>query len=91
MNGNATSDEIWNFAPKTELGTLLYTIGDIPIERQYLPISRNEYINALKITITDQLDRLIDLNIENTENVLYLKMSFNETIKQYLSIINIDH
>ena len=43
------------------------------IERQYLPISRNEYIYELKITITDQLGRFFDLNGENIEYVSDLK------------------
>ena len=70
MNGNATSNIIWSFAPKAEPGTLLC---EIPMERQYIPINRNEYINALKMTITDQLGRLNDLNGENTEYVMDLK------------------
>jgi len=59
VNGNTTSDVIWSFAPKTEHGTIFC---EISIERQYIPVNQNEYINALKTTITDKLGRLSDLN-----------------------------
>ena len=72
VNRNTTSDVIWSFAPKTELRTLFC---EISIERQYIPVNRNEYINALKMTITDKLGRLVDLNGENVEYVLDLKKS----------------
>ena len=58
------------FAPNTEPGCL---IVEIPKERQYLLINRKEFINSLKMTITDQLGRLIDFNGENVGYVLDLK------------------
>lgn len=69
VNG-ARSDVIWTFAPNTEPGCL---IVEIPKERQYLLINRKEFINSLKMTITDQLGRLIDFNGENVGYVLDLK------------------
>ena len=72
VNGNTTSYVIWSSAKKTELRTLFC---EISIERQYIPVNSNEYINALKMTITDKLGRLVDLNGENTEYVLDLKKS----------------
>ena len=50
VNGNTNSDVICSFAPKTEPRALLC---EISIERQYLAINRNKYINVLKMTITD--------------------------------------
>jgi len=43
VNGNTTFNVIWSLTPKIEPEMLL---REIPIERQYLPINRNEYINA---------------------------------------------
>jgi len=59
VSGNTTSDVIWSFASKTAPSTLLF---GVPIKRQYLPINRSEFINLLKIIITDQLGSLIDLD-----------------------------
>ena len=70
VNGTRFSDVILSFAPKTEPWTLLC---EIPVERQYLPINRKEYINTLKMTITNQLCRLIVPNGENVEYVLDLQ------------------
>ena len=70
VDGNTSSDVIWIFVSKTELGAL---DRDIPIKMQYLLIKRNEYISSLKLTMTDWLGRLIDRNGENFEYVLDMK------------------
>ena len=64
------SDVIWTFVPNTEPGC---QIVENPRQLIYLPINTNDFIYSLRMAITDQLGRPIDLNGDNVGYVLHLR------------------
>ena len=67
---NVKSDVIYSFVPETPPGSLI-TLNPNP--SIYLPIREREHINSIRMNITDQNNRPIELNNERVTYILHLK------------------
>jgi hypothetical protein len=66
---NVKSDVIYWFVPETPPGSLITINPNPPI---YLPFREKKFIQAIKIQITDQENRLLELNDELVTFMLHL-------------------
>jgi hypothetical protein len=68
--GGRSSDVMYSFSADGEPSSLLQIK---PNRLLYLPINQSGYLYRMRIRITDQLDRVINLNGEEVSLSLYLK------------------
>ena len=69
-NGNTTSDVIYGFSPNVSPSSL---IEIVPYQLINLPVNKSGYLNYVRIYITDQQNRRLNLNGETVSLGLILK------------------
>lgn len=67
---NVKSDVIYSFVPETPPGSLITVNPNPPI---YLPVREKKFIQTIRMQISDQQNRLLELNDEPVTFMLHLK------------------
>ena len=69
-SNSEASDIIYSFVPNSSPSSLINIQPTVPV---YLPLNTTNHIQNIRIKITDQQQRILDLNGENTSFLLHLR------------------
>ena len=70
FTNSESSDIIYSFVPNSSPSSLINIQPTVPV---YLPLNTTNHIQNIRIKITDQQQRALDLNGENTSFLLHLR------------------